>query len=159
MACSLFGAKSLPKPGNKFQKNFTQNTNKNDNNVSHKFMWKFRLQNGSHFVLSALVVLYGEIHGWTVELSSQRANVYKLHWWHSGTDNCTNRSIYDTSNRFGTNTLWVALFKKKKRGPRKISIWPPFSKMAAMGCVIFCLKMAVNDQKDCCDSRVYVFSM
>ena len=63
----------------------------------------------------------------------------------SGADNCIGqktRSNYDTSNRFGINTLWGSLFTKK-RGPRKISIWPPFSKMAAMGypkMLFFCFK-------------------
>ena len=36
---------------------------------------------------------------------------------------------------------------RKKRGPRKISIWPPFSKMAATGYPethIFCLKRAAD---------------
>ena len=54
------------------------------------------------------------------------------HPTNSGADNCKNHSNYDTSNRFALNTLWGSLFKKK-RGPHKISIWPPFSKMAAIG--------------------------
>ena len=39
---------------------------------------------------------------------------------------------------------------RKKRGPRKISIWPPFSKMAAIGyleMLFFALQMSVNGQK------------
>ena len=39
---------------------------------------------------------------------------------------------------------------RKKRGPRKISIWPPFCKMAAMGyhqMLFFAFKMAVYGQK------------
>ena len=43
--------------------------------------------------------------------------------------------------------LYRGLSSRKKRGPRKISIWPPFSKMAATGYPethIFCLKRAAD---------------
>ena len=72
------------------------------------------------------------------------------HTRYSRADSCKNRSNYDTNNRFGTDTLWGSLFKKKNRGPRKISIWPPFSKMAAMGypeMLFFVLEMAVIGQR------------
>ena len=50
---------------------------------------------------------------------------------------------------------------RKKRGPRKISIWPPFSKMAAMGYpeIVF---FALNGQmvgKDNYENRFYVLSI
>ena len=52
-------------------------------------------------------------------------------------------------------------YSRKKRGPRKILIWPPFFKMAAMGILkcYFCLKMAVDGQKDYCDNSVYGLRM
>ena len=40
----------------------------------------------------------------------------------SGADNCKNRSNYDTSNRFGTNTLWGSLFKKKTRATQNFNM-------------------------------------
>ena len=40
----------------------------------------------------------------------------------SGADNCKNRSNYDTSNRFGTNTLWGSLFKKKTRATKNFNM-------------------------------------
>ena len=46
--------------------------------------------------------------------------------------------------------LYGGHYSRKKRGPRKISIWPPFSKMAAMGYPemgFFVLEMAVNGQR------------
>ena len=46
--------------------------------------------------------------------------------------------------------LYGGHFSRKNCGPRKISIWPPFSKMAAMGyCEMLFLasKMALNDEK------------
>ena len=46
--------------------------------------------------------------------------------------------------------LYGGHYLRKKRGPRKISIWPPFSKMAAMGypqMSFFALKMAINGQE------------
>ena len=51
---------------------------------------------------------------------------------------------------------------RKKRGPCRIAIWPPFSEMAAMGhpeMLFFAIKMAVNDKKAYCNNRVYVLSM
>ena len=39
-----------------------------------------------------------------------------------GADNCNNRSNYDTSNRFGTNTLWGSLFKKKTRATQNFNM-------------------------------------
>ena len=76
----------------------------------------------------------------------------------SEADDCKNRSNYDTSNRFGTNTLWGSLFKKK----RKISKWPPFSNMAATGypeILWGALKLQQMVKKDYCNSRVYVLFM
>ena len=58
--------------------------------------------------------------------------------------------------------LYGGHFSRKKRGPRKISIWPPFSKMADMGYCEMCFfasKMALNGQKDYFDNRVCVLSM
>ena len=60
----------------------------------------------------------------------------------SGADNCKNRSNYDTSNRFGTNTLWGSLFKKITRAMQNFNMAAIFQD----GChgvswnVIFCLK-------------------
>ena len=66
-------------------------------------------------------------------------------WWY----NYKNRSNYDTSNRFGTNTLWGSLFKKITRATQNFNMAAIFQD----GCqgvswnVIFALKMAVNGQK------------
>ena len=49
---------------------------------------------------------------------------------------------------------------RKKRGPRKISIWPPFSNMAAMGypeIIFFALKGQQMVKKDD-DNKFYVLS-
>ena len=68
---------------------------------------------------------------------------------YSGADNCMNRSNYDTSNRFGTNTLWRSLFKKKTRAMQNFNMAAIFQD----GChrvswnVISDVKMAVNSQK------------
>ena len=51
---------------------------------------------------------------------------------------------------------------RKKRGPRKISIWPPFSKMAAMGYpenVFFALNGQQMVGKDNNENRFYVLSI
>ena len=51
---------------------------------------------------------------------------------------------------------------RKKRGPRKISIWPPFSKMAAMGypeILFFYLNGQQMVEKDNYDKRFYVLSI
>ena len=51
---------------------------------------------------------------------------------------------------------------RKKRGPRKISIWPPFSKMAAMGYpenVFFALNGQQMVGKDNNRNRFYVLSI
>ena len=44
------------------------------------------------------------------------------HWkTTSGADNCKNRSNYDTSNIFGTYTLWGSLYKKKTRATQNFN--------------------------------------
>ena len=51
---------------------------------------------------------------------------------------------------------------RKKRGPRKISIWPPFSKMAAMGypeILFFALNGQQMVEKDNHENRFYVLSI
>ena len=58
--------------------------------------------------------------------------------------------------------LYGGHYSRKKRGPRKISIWPPFSKMAALGyleMLFFALQMAINGQRDYFDHGVYVLRM
>ena len=80
------------------------------------------------------------------------------HTWHmfnpvarccSGADNYKNRSNYDTTNRFGTNTLWGSLFKKITRATQNFNMAAIFLDdcHGASWNVIFCLKMAVNGQK------------
>ena len=68
---------------------------------------------------------------------------------YSGADNCKNRSNYDTSNRFGTNTLWGSLFKKKTRATHNFKMATMFQdgRHGVSLNVIFCLKMAVNGKK------------
>ena len=67
----------------------------------------------------------------------------------SNMKNANDEPNYDTSNRFGTNTLWGTLFKKKNAGypkfqyGRHLPRWPP---RGILKC-FFCLKMAVNGQK------------
>ena len=67
----------------------------------------------------------------------------------SGADNCNNRSNYDTSNRFGTNTLWGSLFKKKTRATQNFNMAAIFQHghHGILWNVIFCLKMALNGKK------------
>ena len=67
----------------------------------------------------------------------------------SGADNCKNRSNYDTSNRFGTNTLWGSLFKKKTRATQNFNMAAIFQdgRHGISLNVVFCLKMVVNGQK------------
>ena len=51
---------------------------------------------------------------------------------------------------------------RKKRGPRKISKWPPFSKMAATGypeTLFFALKEEQMVEKGIYDNKVYVSSI
>ena len=51
---------------------------------------------------------------------------------------------------------------RKKRGPRKISIWPPFSKMAAMGypeILYFALNGQQMAERDNYENRFYVLSI
>ena len=51
---------------------------------------------------------------------------------------------------------------RKKRGPRKISMWPPFSNMAAMGYTeipFFALKGQQMVEKDNYDNKFYVLSI
>ena len=52
--------------------------------------------------------------------------------------------------------------QEKKRGPRKISMWPPFSNMAAMGYTeipFFYLKGQQMVEKDNYDNKFYVLSI
>ena len=67
----------------------------------------------------------------------------------SGADNCNNRSNYDTSNRFGTNTLWGSLFKKKTRATQNFNMAATFQdgRHGILWNVIFCLKMSWNGRK------------
>ena len=51
---------------------------------------------------------------------------------------------------------------RKKRGPRKISIWPPFSNMAAMSypeILFFALKGQQMVEKDNDDNKCFVSSI
>ena len=59
----------------------------------------------------------------------------------SGADNCKNRSNYDTSNRFGTNTLWGSLCKKKTRATQNFNMAAIFQdgRHRVSWNVIFCL--------------------
>ena len=53
----------------------------------------------------------------------------------SGADNYKNRSNYDTSNRFGTDTLWGSLVKKKTRATQNFNMAAIFQdgrRLAAM---------------------------
>ena len=74
-------------------------------------------------------------------------NHYCCHY--SGAVNCKNRSNYDTSNRFGTNTLWGSLFTKKTRATQNFNMAAIFQDgrhgVSLNG--IFALKMAINGQK------------
>ena len=64
----------------------------------------------------------------------------------SGADNCKNRSNYDTSTRFGPNTLWGSLFKKKTRATQNFNMAAIFQdgRHGTSLNVIFCLQ---NDSK------------
>ena len=58
--------------------------------------------------------------------------------------------------------LYMGQPSRKKRGPRKISIWPPFFKMAAMGypeILFFALNGQQMVEKDNYENRFYVLSI
>ena len=67
----------------------------------------------------------------------------------SGADNRNNRSNYDTSNRFGTNTLWGSRFKKKMRATQNFNMAAIFQDggHGILLNVFFASKMALNGQK------------
>ena len=55
--------------------------------------------------------------------------------------------------------LYRGRASRKKRGPRKISIWPPFSNMTAMGyheILFFALKGQQMVEKDNYDNEFYI---
>ena len=72
-----------------------------------------------------------------------------LIWWSSRADNCKNRSNYDTSNRFGTDTLWGSLFKKKTRATQNFNMAAIFQdgRHGVSWIGICVLEMAVNGQR------------
>ena len=83
----------------------------------------------------------------------------------SGADNCIwqkNRSNYDTSNRFGKNTLLGSPFKKKTAGHAKFQYghhfpwWPP---RAILKSYVFALNGQQVVRKDNYDKRFYVLSI
>ena len=58
--------------------------------------------------------------------------------------------------------LYRGQSSRKKRGPRKISIWPPFSKMAAIGyheILFFALKGEQMVEKDNYDGEFYILTI
>ena len=58
--------------------------------------------------------------------------------------------------------LYRGQISRKKRGPRKISIWPPFSNMAAMGypeILFFAFKAQLMVEKDDYDYEFYVLTI
>ena len=67
---------------------------------------------------------------------------YVIYTCRISADNCRNRSNYDTSNRFGTNTLWRPLFKKKTRATQIFNMAAIFQdgRHRVSWNVIFCLK-------------------
>ena len=71
------------------------------------------------------------------------------HHTHSGADNCKNRSNYDTNNRFGKDTLWGSLFKKKTRATQNFNMAAIFQdgRHGVSWIRIFVLEMAVNGQR------------
>ena len=75
-----------------------------------------------------------------------------MSFWYSGADNCIsrkNRSNYDTSNRFGIDTLQGSPFMKKTRATQNFNMAAIFQDGRHMLSwnTVFCLKMAADGRK------------